>query len=32
MATPEIVTKVHDIAISVRRVTERYIADDFGIS
>ena len=32
MATPEIVTKVHDIAIGVRRVTERYIANDLGIS
>ena len=32
VATPEIVTKVHDMVMGVRRVTERYIASADGIS
>ena len=32
VATPEMVTKVHDIVMTDRRVTERYIANTTGIS
>ena len=32
VATPEIVTKVNDIVLTDRRVTERYIASTVGIS
>ena len=32
VATPERVNKVHDIAMTDRRVTERYIASTVGIS
>ena len=32
MATPEIVTKVVDMVMADRRVTERYIASAVGIS
>ena len=32
IATPEIVNKIHDIVMTDRRVTERYIASTLGIS
>ena len=32
VATPEMVNKVHDIVMTDRRVTERYIASKTGIS
>ena len=32
VATPEMVSKVHDIIMTDRRVTERYIASTVGIS
>ena len=32
VATPEMVNKVHDIVMTDRQVTERYIASTFGIS
>ena len=32
VATPEMVNKVHDIVMTDRRVTERYIASTVGIS
>ena len=32
VATPEMVNKIHDIVMTDRRVTERYIASTVGIS